>query len=466
MLLVPGTALHHGNYVIDALLEDTDNGALYWGTQIATGSPVYIQVGTKNQAALSGQDLEAIQTLPNRSLPSLAGILDAFAEDHHHYLVMGIAIGLPWSHRQRYQGPLSPKQALLRVQQVATGWLWLTEQGVTAIDLAPNRLWWPDPDAPTVLSGWFGESKSEVQGQEPSTESDAERSNPLPALATLLWQFLCGNTLPAPRTVPEMRQQHPNVSPQILQVIQLGLEAMPPPRTELASTLTQWLQSLPLPDTNAVLMPSQSPLTPSSLTSTSPSTSFQRPGLALTLTAVIAAIGGLGVGAAWRFAPSTQPPGTARFSPEQGFPTLSNWSGDNPEEAIDYWDPQSRDPWRPSPTPQDSGLIEPNYLEGIPDRWASPTEPWQPSSGRTAREEDLLRPYPGTDPLPADGRDFSPQTAPAPDRSTDDAPGENPQPEPTMADPATPTLTPNDSETAPPEVTAPAPTPDLSTAES
>jgi hypothetical protein len=182
-------------------------------------------------------------------------------------------------------------------------------------------------------------------------------------MATLLWQFLSGSTLKPPDTIADLQQQHPSLSPQILHAIQFGLTASPPP--EAAPALTTWLQSLPMPNGHTALTRPESEPNPPSVetpspndaplahppsttrlgeapatpalaqarsTSPPPITRFS-PGLALALTALMAALAGVGAGMAWRFAPGAQTPGGPRFSPDQGFPTLSNWSGDSPIDA-------------------------------------------------------------------------------------------------------------------------------------
>ncbi len=468
MLLPPGTTLYNGNYVIDALLEDADNGALYWGTQIATGCPVYLQAGAKlsPEPAADGGSNPA-QDLLKTSHPCLTGILEAFVDSQNHYVVIAVEAGQPWSHRQRYSGPLPPAQAVKRIQQAATNMLWLMEQGIATPDLSPNRIWWPDQGAALVLTGGLGSPSSEP-------------FNPVAVLATLLWQFLLGRTNNPPAMVAQLQHQQPSASPEILQAIQLGLEATPPPRADLTSTVTAWLQSLPLSDVDIAPMPPQIPVAKSPLASRPldsaatahlfPKPSSRRPGLALIMTALIAAIGGLGAGAAWRFTPRPQVPGTARFSPEQGFPTLSNWAGDNPVESSEQTEPRSRDRWQPSQVPSGSSLVRPEGLGQDPDRWASPVDPWEPlpDSAETLNE-DALAPR-TTAPLRPNELDSPQEGAPEPDASIDEPPetsDKSSPAEPTVAEPTISPVTPNEPGAAPPEgVPPPAPTPEISTAES
>jgi hypothetical protein len=138
MLLVPGTTLNNGKYVIDALLEDADNGALYWGTQVDTDSPVYIQAGRIQPQTQDSVEDAVSDTGPTPNLlpssqasshPCCSGILETFIDSQQSYLAMATQLGQPWSHRHRYSGPLPPKQALIRVEQAVTGLLWLMDQG-------------------------------------------------------------------------------------------------------------------------------------------------------------------------------------------------------------------------------------------------------------------------------------------------------------------------------------------------
>jgi serine/threonine protein kinase len=452
MLLAPGTTLQNDQYVIDALLEDAENGALYWGTQVATGNPVYLQRGMSltavdgsSTACWDSTRLEASSACC--AGPCCTGIMETFIDGQHLYLVMTTAVGQPWSHRHRYSGPLPPQQALIRVQQVATGLLWLMDQGIVAVDLAPNRVWWPDADAAAILTGWFGAEPPNATGS-PSPAP----FNPLPALAALLEQFLAGCGPRTPDRISALGQDA-KISPRVIEAIQLGLEASPPPRSELASTVTGWLQSLQRPDGQGA--PAQSPLTTPPLTSPQPIHSspqaFYRPspGFALTLTALVAALTGLGFGMAWRLNLGPQPPGGPRFSPDQGFPALSNWAGETPVDTIE----RTRDRWQPSQFPDESQRVNPDYLEGIPERWTSPVTPWETFTDRPVPAEEGPR-LPAVAPRPAPAQPNNPLQ-------------ENPQPEPTMTAPTAPNASPVKPPSPPAEVApAPAPAPDLSTAES
>ncbi|MGD1906168.1 MAG: hypothetical protein ACFB0C_09265 [Leptolyngbyaceae cyanobacterium] len=468
MLLSPGTTLHHNSYVIDALLESAEDGELYWGT--CGDRPVYIQARSLKSGPLAVTAINLTEDLqaPDAPPPCLTGVLDTFIEDQSQYWVMVPEVGQPWSHRARYSGPLTVKQALTKLRQASEGLIWLMAQGINQIPLSPNHIWWCDLDSPLVLTGWLGNRTLE------SAAKLDEDFNPQKDLATLLWQFLSGQISPAPAG-PELRQQLPHVSPQLLEGIQLGLNASPTPRVELPATLTTWLQSLPLPAKNDCLMHSQPERFNSEWASNRKGSLLSSPGWALTLTALIAALAGSGAGMAWRFAPSSTTSETARFSPDQGFPALSNWSGDSPEQRRERTEPRSGERWQPQELPQDSGLvplpqervlIQSDYLDGIPDRWAAPFDDWETPSApvRPWRES-----VPGTNPAltprplerPQDGvPSSSPPVSPLPEAI---APEEIPETEPSMAEPAPAIISP---EPAPPEA-APAPTSsDLSTAES
>ncbi|MEB3269577.1 MAG: hypothetical protein VKJ09_13620, partial [Leptolyngbya sp.] len=149
---------------------------------------------------------------------------------------------------------------------------------------------------------------------------------------------------------------------------------------------------------------------------------------ALALTAVVAAIAGVGAGAAWRLAPSGLP-GQVRLDPNQSFPPQPDWSGDQPDAGFDR-------PYLPEGDLDRPPIPEPAWAQSpLPtaDPWAiddpgAPTtapDPWDPQYGEPESP-------PATRPPPAGG------TTPQPPPLADPPPAPPPAPAPPPPPPAPP----------------------------
>lgn len=345
MPLAPGTALQNGHYVIDALLEAAPNGDLYWGTHVVAGMSVFIQVfpltNPAEQPDLSSlmARLEGVAFSPRSPLPNPFQLFRG--NDHTLCLAMGTTVGLPWSSARQHYSALSPKQALTTIRQVASSVQWLKAQGLTGLDLSPNRVWLtPDLQQLTLT----GLPHAYLQSEDAIAIAP---DTSVQALAKLLFSFLTGELLAshAEPAIDDLRtrlhQHRPNLSPVIIEAIEQGIRS---PADAPAPTLDQWLRLLP--DAGAphyVQPPSQkittSPPAPMALAASTsvvanrPSSQF-RLMPALTGTALCAAIAGVALGTVWRLNAQSLP-GAIQLEPQQTFPTQADWSGDTPTADFD-----------------------------------------------------------------------------------------------------------------------------------
>lgn len=337
MSLAPGTALQNGHYVIDALLEAAPNGDLYWGTHVVTGMQVFIQVfpvsadGSGNDLSSLVARLEGVAFAPQSPLPNPFQLFRG--EDQTLCLAMGVAVGLPWSSVCKTRRSMTPKQALASIRQIADSVAWLKAQGISGLDLSPNRVWFTEASDRITLTGlpqayWNLSYPLADNNDQPDTTSAQ-------FLARLLYSFLMGELPTTYATADDLRtalnRKLPTLSPIIVQAICRGVQVPPP--AEKALSLPQWLNQLPdaaqphqLTQPGGQLALRQPPTGPTP----------QRPKLytALAGTALLAAVAGISFGTFWRLNAKSLP-GSIQFEPDQSFPSQAEWSGDEPEASFD-----------------------------------------------------------------------------------------------------------------------------------
>ncbi|MGD1932798.1 MAG: hypothetical protein ACFB12_28250, partial [Leptolyngbyaceae cyanobacterium] len=418
MSFAPGTALQNGHYIVDALLEAAPNGDLYWGTHVVTGRRVFLQmlpVSSPESSADLSELIAHLEGLAPSSLSPLPHPFNLFKGDEQSLcLAIDQTIGLPWSSVCETPAPLSSKQALATIRQIAKGVDWLQQQGLEEFDLSPNRVWLSPSTSDAVGTITLTGLPHHAGG----TPSDAACRSPVSACAYLLQSFLTGELPPTEDAVAvarRLRQQLPTLSPLIAEAIIQGRQV------GLALTLPQWLEQLP--DASAIAPLSHSPrLSPQPL---SQPQRQQRPQSqvypALAGTALIAAIAGVTLGTTWRLsAPSL--PGALQLDPQQSFPAQVDWSGDTPD--VNFESPFV--PGHSTPPPREEWYEEPEILPEEP-LWESP-----------ANAAEWTEPGAGTAPAPE-----SPNEAPfpgnvEPDEVPPPPPSERPPPNPTHPPPPPP----------------------------
>lgn len=381
MLLSPGTALQQGHYVIDALLEAAPNGDLYLGTHVVTGTPIYIQVLSLNKSVDSAElsDLVAcLQGLPFATNSPLPNPLHVFpGEGQTLCLALATTTGVPWTQPLHNQSSLTPKQALARIRAIAQGVVWLKHQGLTDIDLSPNRVWVTETETSPRLTGL-----PQVHlAPEPRAGESFVPQTTVQGLARLLYSFLLGELPPAvdgEALADTLRKQRPTLSPLIVQAIQAGAAA--PSESLPDDGIEQWLAMLPDASHPTPPKPAAAPLAlrPAPGASTRQFSWGLYP--ALGMTALVAAIAGGALGTTWRLQ-GHQGPGGIQFDPNQSFPPQAEWMGDTPEAAFDapfvpggeqpergedWLDPEweaepLEDEWVPETTSEWLGEPEPSY---------------------------------------------------------------------------------------------------------
>jgi hypothetical protein len=368
MSLAAGTALHNGHYVIDALLESAPNGDLYWGTHVVTGMRVFIQIFPVNPDHL-GHDLaslmarlEGVAFAPQSPLPNPFQLFPG--EDHTLCLTMGTPVGLPWTSRCGTQAPMTPKQALSIIRSIADSVLWLKEQGITGLDLSPNRIWLADESDRITLTGL----PQSLLNCQPDGNSQPDTS--VQFLARLLYSLLVGE-LPADSTPDDLRttlnRRLPTLSPLMAQAIVRG--SQPIAAETPALSLQDWLNQLP----DAVTVPPTGSHTgqlvkrlPQEPVPRSVSTKRYA---ALAGTASLAAIAGITLGTVWRLNAQSLP-GAIQFDPDQSFPSQVGWSGDRPDPAFDT----PFVPAQPNPMRQEDWVESEWDNEPEAETWEAPVE--------------------------------------------------------------------------------------------
>lgn len=399
MPLQPGTALQNGHYVIDALLEATPTGTLYWGTHVVTGTQVYIQVfdllaglATANLSDLIAR-LEGLSFSPESLLPKP---LQIFHEEGRILcLVLGAAVGLPWSQRCHHHRPIPPSQALPIIRRIAAGLTWLAAQDLTVTHLSPTQVWFASDEGDRItLTGL-------PQGYFPVKSSTVVQS-----LAYLLWSFLTAKlpdvATPSATLVDSLQQQSPQFHPTLLKALSEGMNSQT--GTDTSLDLAQWLTMLSDDLLTTSVPPMTAPLDTAPPKSNSPHKRFFRVYPTLGMTALMAAIAGITLGTVWRLNAASLP-GNIQFDPSQSFPTQTGWSGDTPEEASLVRPTQPERPvfreearddtdWTiPSPTPTSQ---EADWTESDSDVW--PREESEDVAPLEAFPEADLAP--GDNPIP------------------------------------------------------------------
>lgn len=483
MPLAPGTALQNGHYVIDALLEAAPNGHLYWGTHVAVGMPVFIQVlpvGTATQNDLSSliARLEGMAFSPQSPLPKPFQLFRG--DDQTLCLAIGTTSGSPWSTLCKHQPPLSTKQALTAIRLIAGSFTWLQEQGLSGFDLSPNRIWLSSDQTTVTLTG------IPYAPQQSDTTGSAVAETPVPALAQLLLSFLTGQSFQpvTPGALDHVAMRHqlqqaaPHLSPVISAAIAQGLHS---PERESPLTLQQWLDCLPDAGANyQVPTPSQQltrshpprqPKVPTAVQTSPRQGSRLLPALAIT--ALLAAIGGGALGTYWRLNAQSLP-GAIRLDPQQSFPAQTGWTGDTPEAAFDAPyvpasnPPLRRETWYEQPTPSiDAALPETSVNSPVEtvDAFDTPSLT-DVTTPRTASPEPLIEPadQPSVVPSAPTPEATPPEILEAPNAAPlDSAPAAAPDVAPAESD-VTGFSNPNEATTPPSPMTVPKAMPSAETA--
>jgi hypothetical protein len=377
MTLPTGTALHHGNYVIDAFSAEDAIGPIYLATHIPSGRWVQLRIlGSRHPEAIPFPEVRKafynyLLTIQAFNHPLFSAHLSGFEDGGVSYQVLDADLGHPLSHIVTPANPVPPQQSIALVRQVAQGLLGLKSLGWQGITLTPDQLWQRPCQATLTFTGF-----------------NLPRADPLPmehqeaflvkGLSYLLYFLLTGKRAEetqAPLAV-DVRHQFPGVPSALDAALQLGchqdlsqhpiqlkqwIDLLPASQTQLENPAGAHRSSATRADSVAPTPartqgPTQGTGGPSTAavatvaqggsTQVMGSQANQPSGpkarkvapVALVLTALVASFSGLGVGLMARLQPSN-PASTGssvRLNPEQSFPPRSDWSGDDPIDAWNY----------------------------------------------------------------------------------------------------------------------------------
>lgn len=434
MTLPFGTALQQGNYVLDAHCFDDLHGAVYLATHVPTGQVVLLRkLKLPSHLPTTIQDWQTqfdqtLQTLSPLQLPFIPSNLGVITEDDALYLKLPTDLGHPLSRLITPKTPWQLAPALNLVRAIAKALLRLSKNYWTSLSLDPNHIWLQTPISQTdtpkfILTGWLPTSADLSASQ---SEDQLCRQ-----LAQLFYFMMTGEGSEDSRTplVVRLRHQYPALPSAIITAVEQATLTSP-----AHATLQTWanltIENVTTPSPTQAPPPPAEPLpiatSPApalSQTAVSSSTSSKWL-LWLTIVGLVGGGMGMGFGLTLRF----QGTGTTavRFNPKQGFPSLDDWSGDDPVAEFDApYTPRdwSRDVWIPPSTPA--------------SRQPSPVEPTPYSP-----PAEVAPPPAVLDPAPSDRQPSSPSW-------------ESPSQDPVeVSTPAPPAASP---EEAPPPLEAPAP---------
>ncbi|HEY9760875.1 MAG TPA: hypothetical protein V6D07_00030, partial [Trichocoleus sp.] len=472
MTLAIGTALQGGNYVIDAFCYEDTLGPTYLATHISSGQVLQVKVlGTRPQQipdpAMRSQLHGYLQAVSALKHPQIVQNLESFEEGGICYLVMNSQLGQPLSRIVTAQSPLPPIESIAILRQIHEVLEALRPLGWAGLTLTPDQIW-QGADAVPVLTGF---DLPLTPANSPKDEAQLIRQ-----LAQLLYFLLTGTWVKA-SVAPTANLCHccPTLTPTLETAIRKGLGA---PDASDSLDLTTWMALLPetlnvSPVAPVHVEPSAQPkpvpvftppptIAPQSVQTHSPellplpeplkSKGF-RLQHGLVLTGLVATLTGLGGGLMLRLHTPISPSGTSRLNPEQSFPPLPDWQGDDPiaEFETPYVPdaPAARNrPEEPRHTPSAPEPIETPF-RSAPTRYAPPSSDGEaaPASTRRNRDAEVSPEYSSPDapeppiwiePSQPDPNVVSPapvETAPAAAPAPEPAPAPLPPPQPISAPP-------------------------------
>jgi hypothetical protein len=448
MTLATGTPLNHGTYVIDAWVSDDTVGPMYLAMDVPRGQWVQLRVlGSRDPAALPVapdrqafyQYLDRISQLGHPALPTQ---LRGFEEEAVCYQILTPPLGMPLTQMVTPDQPLPPRVTLSVIRQVVEALEILRPLGWAGLRLTPDQVWYHAATGSVVLTGFdlaVPVTPSPPEPAGPAPEGTAPEDStpetltpeiptppdtaisvkpPSPGEASLVQQvshllyfLLLGRQASANRAplAVDLRQQQPHLPLSLDRALTVGSPTEGSPTV----ALPEWLALLPAPEDLPLPPPSVTRLQPQPTAvvarpqPASQSVPGRSPGaIALGLTGLVATVSGLGFGLYARLQPN-QSTSQEWLNPNQSFPPLPNWSGDDLWRPWDdapalrprprYGDtppPDVEPAMAPSPSSAETAAPPPAVTQPLPTAPPSepePVEPWRP-------EPDPVTPY---EPSPA-----------------------------------------------------------------
>lgn len=501
MTLAIGTALQKGNYVIDALGSEDSIGPVYLATHVPSGQWAMVRVlgsrhpevmPTPEQRAAFYQYLVEISDLRHGLLPER---LRGFEDGGVCYQALSMPKGESLATVISPQRLLSLDRSLAIIRSLGDGLQALRPYGWQGLHITPDQVWQMPDGQPLTFTGFNLPTTTELD--HPNLDTTVVQ-----ALTHLLYFLLTGQRADATQSSLGIdqyhlaqRHHHPDVAAQLDEALQRGNAALSSP-----IALADWLALLPGRATTTssfaapAVAPSQSAMDSSgSVSQATPLSSGQpthhpqptvvvspapprestrvitqlpanetRPQpsrksarlapWALLSTGFAAGLSGLVFGLYVRLQPapvdaSSNAPNATRFNPNQSFPPLPDWQGQDfapndsnrprRERQPDYGDsprqtapvqrsqpavaPVIREtpPTVPTPTPQQVEPINREPINPEPDLSEppipSPAAPVAPPDPSPAVPEPPREPASAPAPvIPAPPLEVAPPVAPAP----------------------------------------------------
>jgi serine/threonine protein kinase len=428
MPLTLGNTLHHGKYLINHELGQTDLGATFQGTQVQQNRSVILKILQPNPKLgvdvhpLKQHFFDQVQRFAQCQHPGLVRLIDFFEEEDAAIAVLDYTAGQSLLEVVQTQGKMAESQAVQYIQQVGSALKELHDKGLIHRSVTPKDVIRPLGSNIVVLvnvglldASMLGITADKMQlpvSEYAAIEQYQAQSAQTPAtdiyaLAGTLYFLLTGYaplaaSLRHRSPLPAPRQRCPHLTATVESAILRGLELNATARPQ---AIAEWLSLLPAtssPDnqvskalleaSNGSIMPQAvvaslehpalsaksaslptkrfSQLNPSMTPSPLPlKNTFPKTLLA---TAAIAAAVGLGAGLMLRTMATSTGPGTSIFHTEQAFPPFEDWPGAASPVApsSSYSTPMVEAP---------SQQREPDYRNQSPPAVVQPTVEAEPS---------------------------------------------------------------------------------------
>lgn len=463
MTLAVGTALQNGTYAIDAWVTDDAVGPLYLAMDVPRGQWVQLRVlGSRHPETLPDASerqafyryLDQVNGLKHPDLPQRLG---GFEEEGVCYQTFTTPAGTPLDRLIAETHSLAPRASLALIRHLIEVLNSLRPLGWAGLRLTPDQVWYAPETQALTFTGFdlvpvvpiSPESVAEDDqdcSKEPTDPTDSTEFSLVKGLSYLLYFLLTGQRAEATQAplAVELRRCQPALPTSLDAALEAGLSArhlslaewgsMLPDADRLPANSPRVLASHPTASVSLGLTSSDSPRrspghehpsdrTPA-IASATPSRRGTRTALALVFTGLAATASGLGFGLYTRLQPANSA-SSDRLNPNQSFPPLPDWNGD---ELWQPWDnaPTLRDRPDYGSTPPPNSEPAPEFIPRQPEPAAPPpvvAEPepipepgGEPDNGVTDSTEPWTQPKPDPDlpnildPLPSE----APTPAPAP----------------------------------------------------
>lgn len=425
MNLTTGTSLQNGKYIVNTTLGQGGFGITYRATHAYLGQPVVIKTLNYNwryhtEFKKFGQEFIAeARRVTKCQHPNIVKVLDFFEENNLPFIVMEYIPGVTLDEMIYQHGPLSEGIAINYIHQIGSALTVVHENGLLHRDVKPHNIV-RRSGSETVILIDFGIAREFTPGVTQThtglmSEGYAPIEQYLPqakrtpatdvyALAATLYSLVTGKAPIAASLrdripLPKPRQLQPYLSHALEKAILQGLEMEAEKRPQ---SVEKWLEILPnippaFPSYSVTVTNATFPVIPKSnsgeeietinqenQTSSAINTVVNSPQnngvntnswrwmpLVFGITAIIAAIGGVGLGLAYRDRITRKSPNIPLQPSEQTFPNTTPWPGDQPVETT----PESKPPETentPIPRSQPETVNKENNIE---PETAAPSKP-------------------------------------------------------------------------------------------